>query len=263
MICYTRGFEDVILQRVFSDILTGCYVDVGASTPVNDSNTYALYQKGWRGVAIEPLPYENFWRDARPDDRFLNLTAGAETGRTTLHIYDIAQQISTCSLNTVKHWQTGNNIPSRSIEVPIVTLNEVIDTYLPDRDLHLISIDVEGQEFEVLRGLDLQKHRPWIVVVEATLPGCPIESHQTWEPYITTADYSPAYFDGANRFYLANERHELLDRFRLPPNVWDNFQMWKQLEVEEENVRLKSSIAVLQKELLAIQASVGNSLEHK
>lgn len=251
MICYTRGFEDVILQRVFSDIPAGHYVDVGASTPVNDSTTYALYQKGWRGVAVEPLPYEHLWRDCRPEDRFLNLAAGAEPGRTTLYVYDIAQQISTCSRNTVAHWLTGNNAPSRSLEVPVTTLNEIIQTYLCDREFHLLSIDVEGFELHVLRGIDLRKHRPWVVLVEAILPGCPIESHQAWEPCLTTADYEVAYFDGTNRFYLAKERRDLLDRFRLPPNVWDNFRMYKQIELEQENLRLKATVAALQNELAA------------
>lgn len=258
MICYTRSFEDVILQRVFNTIPVGHYVDVGASTPVNDSTTYALYQKGWRGVAIEPLPYEHFWRDARPEDQFLNVTAGAESGRATLYIYDIAQQISTCSQDTVAHWLTGNNVPSRKLEVPVITLNEIIDTHLSDCELHLLSIDVEGLEFDVLRGLNLQKHRPWVVVVEATLPGCSIESHQTWEPYLTTAAYEAAYFDGTNRYYLAREHIDLLDRFRLPPNVWDNFKMYKQIELEAEVLRLKATIENLQNELSAIQADHQN-----
>ena len=54
-ICYTRNFEDVILQRVFENMPEGCYVDVGASAPVIDSNTYALYTRGWRGICIDPM----------------------------------------------------------------------------------------------------------------------------------------------------------------------------------------------------------------
>ena len=46
MICYTRNFEDVLIQRAFADIEQVFYVDVGACLPVADSNTYGLYTSG-------------------------------------------------------------------------------------------------------------------------------------------------------------------------------------------------------------------------
>ena len=73
MISYSSNFEDVILQRVFADIAQGSYIDVGASLPIEESNSFALYQKGWRRIAIEPLPYRQAWQDGA--DRF-----GAVTG---------------------------------------------------------------------------------------------------------------------------------------------------------------------------------------
>ena len=56
--------------------------------PMADSNTYALYKKGWRGVAMEPLPYQEFWAQARPEDIFLNAAAGEKTGYLTLQVFD-------------------------------------------------------------------------------------------------------------------------------------------------------------------------------
>src|SRR3989344_4003459 len=152
MICYTRNFEDVILQRVLADIDQGHYVDVGASTPVYDSNTFALYQKGWRGVAIEPLPMcQPWWQQTRPADIFLSVAVSSQPGQLTLHVYDKTEQISSGSSETLAHWQRHGVQPSHSIEVPVLTLNQIIADHLPGKPLLLLSIDGEGMEAEDLK----------------------------------------------------------------------------------------------------------------
>ena len=40
--------------------------------------------------------------------------------------------------------------------------------------MHVVKVDVEGMEFEVLIGADLEQHRPWVVVVESTEPNEPV-----------------------------------------------------------------------------------------
>ena len=51
---YSLNFEDVILHRLFPVSQTGFYVDVGAGHPRFENDMYALYQRGWRGINIEP-----------------------------------------------------------------------------------------------------------------------------------------------------------------------------------------------------------------
>lgn len=246
MICYAINFEDVILQRVFADVSDGCFIDVGASMPIGGSNTYALYQKGWRGVALEPLPYQQVWLEARPEDVFLNAAVGEKSGSLTLQVYDGWDVLSNGDPETMAHWQRNGLQPSRSMEVPMVTLDQVIAEYLPDLPLQLLCIDVEGMEHQVLKGLDLNKHRPWVVVLEATVPGRTVPTHQVWEPLLLEAGYLMSYFDGLNRFYLAQERRSLQGLFALPPNVWDGFVLASQIELQAEIAQLKAQIAQLQ-----------------
>lgn len=248
MICYTRNFEDVMLQRVLADVARGHFIDVGASMPVLDNNTFAFYQKGWRGISIEPLEYQELWRQERPEDVFLNAAAGSQPGQLTLQVYDQAQQISSGSLEANAHWQRDGVHPSRNITVPVVTLNQIIDKHLTEKQLHLLSIDVEGMEHEVLKGLDLGKHRPWVVIIEAVIPGTPVLSCQDWEPYMLSAGYLMKYFDGVNRFYLAQEQQHLSSRFALPPNVWDDFVMAREASLLEELAQLQNQVAKLRAE---------------
>lgn len=245
MISYSRNFEDVILQRVLADVENGCYVDVGAAHPVLDSNTFALYEKGWRGIAVEPLAYGEYWNEERIEDVFVSCALGAKPGETTFHIYRDALQISTGSSATVGHWRGGGKAPDEAITVPVVTLDSLLDEHLGGRALHLLAIDVEGMEKDVLEGLDLRKYRPWVVVVEATRPGTPVPDHEGWEPILLAAGYSMVYRDGLNRFYLSAEHPELRERFALPPNVFDEYVLARDRDLQKKCDELEAQVKSL------------------
>ena len=76
MISYAQNFEDVILWRVFKDIISGFYIDVGAYHPRIDSVTKWFYDQGWNGINIEPSKeYLDRFYDERPRDLNLNLAS--------------------------------------------------------------------------------------------------------------------------------------------------------------------------------------------
>jgi FkbM family methyltransferase len=256
MICYTRNFEDVILQRVFKDMLAGRYVDVGACFPRQDSNTYALYEKGWCGLVVEPLltaEMRSEWARFRPRDIVAEVAVGQEEGLLDFHLFP-QRQISSGDPATVEHWKRHGNQPVQTIKVPKLRLSSLYEKHFPTGDWHLLSVDVEGMELDVLRGLDLTAHRPWMMVIEAVLPGLPSPNHMTWEPHLLAQGYQFAYFDGVNRFYVAHERRHLLRHFDVPPNVWDEITMATELELrrrlelaDAEVARLRSELAALRK----------------
>ena len=68
-ISYAQNFEDVILNRALKHVDRGAYIDIGANDPVIHSVSLAFYQRGWRGVHVEPMPsYADALRTARPDE---------------------------------------------------------------------------------------------------------------------------------------------------------------------------------------------------
>jgi FkbM family methyltransferase len=220
---YTRNFEDVMLRRALQGIERGCYLDVGASHPVVDSNTYALYQRGWRGIAVEPQPqFAAAWAQARPEDVFVGAAAGAGSGETELHTpRRFGQSATTHGASLARYRRMG--LETAAQRVRLTTLNAVLEELLGGRTLHLLSLDVEGGEGAAFAGLDLGRFRPWLMIVEVTLPGSPELAPCDWEPGLVGAGYETAYFDGVNRFYLAREHAALKRHFALPPNVWDDF----------------------------------------
>lgn len=80
-ISYAQNFEDVLLNRIFREQNTGFYVDIGANHPVYDSVTKAFYERGWRGINIEPVPqYYNLLKCDRAEDINLNIGISDEEG---------------------------------------------------------------------------------------------------------------------------------------------------------------------------------------
>lgn len=213
-----------MLVRALGHIQQGFYVDVGASHPVNDSNTYALYSKGWRGIAIEPQPIFNAeWQQLRPEDGLINAAVAATSGETLLFKPVIYGQGATINAHFATDY-IERGIEMEQYPVRVHTLSEILEFARPAGDIHLLSIDVEGAEAAALQGLDLQRFRPWLIVLESTLPGVPTPSFKQWEPILLAADYEFAYFDAVNRFYVAKEHAALKAHFSLPPNVWDDFK---------------------------------------
>jgi chemotaxis protein histidine kinase CheA len=93
-------------------------------------------------------------------------------------------------------------------------------------------VDVEGLEDKVLAGNDWSEFRPWIVLVEATLPMSQVENYDQWEHILLSADYQFVYADGLNRFYVSKEHSELVQSFKYPPNVFDDFILASQVQAE-------------------------------
>jgi FkbM family methyltransferase len=221
-VSYAQNYEDVMLWRALKHVKEGFYIDVGAASPENGSVTKAFYDRDWRGINIEPIP--DVWRSLaakRPRDINLKLALSDRKGSEDFYVVENAG-LSTLIPDVVAlHEAKGLRAKREQIEVS--TLAEVWRENVGSRDVHFLKIDVEGAERQVLLGNDWSSCRPWIIVVEATLPMTQIASYEGWEPIVLGADYQLAYEDGLNRFYVAAERQEILPAFFSPPNVFDSF----------------------------------------
>lgn len=220
---YAQHGEDIILYCALKDVEKGFYIDVGANDPVVLSVTKAFYDRGWHGINIEPLNdvYAKLQAE-RPRDINLCIGCGEEHGILDLYECDM---LSTFSVAEATRQKLPEN---KKKSHPIWTLSEVYENYCPQSTVHFCKVDVEGYEREVLLGVkDWRKFRPWIFVMEATLPRTRTTCHEQWEQILLDNDYIFAFKYGINRYYVAAEKEYLVDNFAKVNQFVAENEVWQ------------------------------------
>ena len=109
-------------------------------------------------------------------------------------------------------------------EVPLMSLDALLGEF-ERRPIHWLKLDVEGLEKSILESWQLAPGRPWILVIESTIPSTQTTTHTDWESLVLSKGYEFAYFDGLNRFYVSKEQPSLKQAFNSPPNIFDGFAL--------------------------------------
>jgi FkbM family methyltransferase len=169
---YAQDGEDVALSAFFEEKkgYKGFFIDVGAHHPIRFSNTWMFYQKGWKGINIDPTPRSMRWfHKIRSRDINLEIGIGAHSGNMTFFCFN-EPALNTFDEGVAKSRDTRNPYYiTNKVSVPIKTLAEVLDKYLPtSTTIDFLSVDVEGFDLSVLKSNDWSKYKPHFILVEDT-----------------------------------------------------------------------------------------------
>ena len=167
-----------LFARMGGDLSSVRYLDIGAGDPVLGSNTYALYQQGAIGVLVEPIHEQAaLLRRARPRDTVMQAGAAFDAARSGELIVSGRGNAGLFNTFNAEHarktaeasrsWREQLR-PVGTVEVPLVSINDIIAKHLGGKTPDFISIDVEGCDYGVLSLLDLAAHRPALICVEAS-----------------------------------------------------------------------------------------------
>jgi FkbM family methyltransferase len=232
MVSYAQNREDVLLARVFRDVVAGFYVDVGANDPEHCSVTKHFYDRGWRGINVEPGRVFDRLAAARPRDVNLNVAASDRPGSLTLYEYLDGVFSGLSSLHPDLPGDEPELARRQERQVAVRTLRDIFEEHAPPH-IDFLSVDVELHERQVLLGNDWEAFRPRVVLVEATEPRTDVPMYESWEGILLDARYDFVFFDGLNRYYLRREDQALKGRFAAPPNVFDNYILAETVHLHE------------------------------
>jgi FkbM family methyltransferase len=157
----------------------GYFVEVGANEPRARSQTWHLEQAGWTGVLIEPQPALVAKLRAQREAKVFAVACSspANAGHTLpLHV---AGPLSSLDRTRMAPGAT----PETVIEVPVRTLDSVLTEAGAPTRFDFLSIDVEGHEIEVLRGFDIARWQPRLILLEDHVAD--LSKHR----YLTAAGY--------------------------------------------------------------------------
>lgn len=163
---YSQYCEDVMLFNAMKPGRRGFYVDVGAYDPIEGSNTYKLYRRGWSGLTVEPNPGAAWkFKTIRPRDEHLVMGVSKEPATLRYYAFDVAMLNTTDAERAQSLEQSGFG-PARVHDIACEPLNAVLGQHAPDRHVDVLNVDCEGLDLAVLQSLDFAQRRPTVVMVE-------------------------------------------------------------------------------------------------
>ncbi|GAB4343823.1 MAG: hypothetical protein Kow0089_19920 [Desulfobulbaceae bacterium] len=205
---YSQHGEDCLLWEFFDFKQKGFFIEVGAFDGRYLSNTYSFEEQGWTGLCVEPHPrFFAACRENRPGSVCVNVACvGDETKEVVLKVDPAGlysgladdpernEYVRAIFENSEQEFESFTDVP-----VPAATLDELLERYFPDLEgIDFVSIDVEGTETDVLRGFNLERYAPEVIVIEANSG----EARKEITEYLVSRGYHYARMTGVNLVFV-------------------------------------------------------------
>lgn len=167
---YSQAGEDVVMSYFFNSIGVKHpnYIDIGTNNPIYGNNTFLFYKRGSTGVCVEADPslFPSIKKE-RSRDICLNVgvTFNAETN-ADFYIFEEPAH-NTLSKEEAEHRNKVSKYKLKEvINIPLININDLIEEQFHGKNPNIISIDVEGIDFEILKTIDFNKYKPDMFCVE-------------------------------------------------------------------------------------------------
>lgn len=168
--------QDAIAYILSNGKKDGFFIDIGAHNGVDISNSYMFEKLGWKGICVEanPKTFETL-KANRNCDVYNYAVYSKNIGKTRMAI-SIIDVLDTLEINLTKHHKDrieahdkmNNKITNKIdyIEVETATFDEIMANYPNISHIDFMSLDVEGGELEVLKGIDFTKFSFGVITIE-------------------------------------------------------------------------------------------------
>jgi len=208
---FSQFGEDVLAWKYFAEKQTGFFIEVGANDPEHLSQTILFERKGWRGILVEPQSAccERL-RRLRPEAQVFQVACGApeQRGKALLQLRN--------DLSKITSPDSADQPGEKHEEVRVMTLDDILDQ-AGNPQIDFVSIDVEGLELQVLRGFDIRRHRPRLLIIEDNFPNR-LKVHR----HMKRQGYRLVKRTGCNNWYIPKDQPFALT------TAWETIKLyWK------------------------------------
>lgn len=154
MVKYSQNDEQKYILEHFKHVNNGRFLNIGAFDAFALSNTRCLYEKGFKGVLVEPSPprlkiiTEQYKDD--PDVLICDKAISSKSGVVDFYITEDA--LSSIEETHTKKWF---NKKFEKSTVEVITPTQLFDKY--GYDFNFISLDVESNNLDVVRHIPFDK----------------------------------------------------------------------------------------------------------
>ena len=175
---YSSFGEDAILNGIIKRLewLNDCklenltYVDLGCYEPIDHSNTFFLYDKGWTGTLVDANPaLIDKITTLRPKDIFLNVLVSTDNNEKDFFIFSDEGASNTASKEFAEKISLSQGVEvSKTVKVKSMTIDEIVKKHIDNfkQDPFFIDIDIEGHDLEILESYSWKVRIPIIMIEE-------------------------------------------------------------------------------------------------
>ena len=202
---YSQHGEDYILDIIFSDIGYGYFVEVGCIDGLRFSNTLTFAERGWKGMCVEAhSDYIEVLKENRPESVVCHCAAAEENADNVSFYANDRGSLSTLDKTREEEFRENYGEYFSGFEKQSVSkrrLDSLFEEHNAPNKIDILSIDVEGNEVEALKGMSFKKFRPRVLVIESDS-----KSHETsLDKLLIPEGYIKEFRIRQNIFYFENK----------------------------------------------------------
>jgi FkbM family methyltransferase len=161
--------QDLWVSYELDERRDGFFVEFGATNGVTNSNSWLLESKyNWKGILAEPNPV---WHSDLAGNRNVAIDHRCVSSSSGNVVSFLTTDASDPELSSIATFSDGDHfagVRSEGVEIKVetVSLNQLLAEHHAPQRIDYLSIDTEGNEYDVLSHFDFARHTIDLISVE-------------------------------------------------------------------------------------------------